>query len=99
MAYANPQEMADLKHLAQQNSGLPILQDEQYNPDGTAFKYTLPDYISPAGAKFGDPSVDPSLYYVNPYYTNSDDLIAFTVSQKQIKLVPTGTTKYLKPRL
>ncbi|MBL4675696.1 MAG: TonB-dependent receptor [Mucilaginibacter sp.] len=73
----NPQEMADLKHLAQTNSGETDFTDEQYNPDGTASKYTLPDYIVPAGAKNGDPATDPSLYYVNPYYTSGDDFNSF----------------------
>ena len=73
----NPQEMADLKHLAQTNSGITDFTDEQYNPDGTGSGYTLPDYIVPAGAKSGDPSVDPSLYYVNPYYTSGDDFNSF----------------------
>ncbi|TWR26746.1 TonB-dependent receptor [Mucilaginibacter achroorhodeus] len=73
----NPQEMADLKHLAQTNSGITDFTDEQYNPDGKASRYTLPDYIVPAGAKNGDPATDPSLYYVNPNYTSGDDFNNF----------------------
>jgi TonB-linked SusC/RagA family outer membrane protein len=73
----NPQQMADLKHLAQTNSGITDFTDEQYNPTGTGSKYTLPDYIVPSGTKAGDPSVDPSLYYVNPFYTSGDDFNSF----------------------
>lgn len=87
----NPQEMADLKHLAQTNSGITDFTDEQYNPDGTGTKYTLPDYIVPAGVKAGDPSVDPSLYYVNPYYTTGDDFNSFYRITKANK---TGTDWY-----
>jgi TonB-linked SusC/RagA family outer membrane protein len=73
----NPQETANLKHLAQENSGVTDFQDDQYNPDGTGTTYTLPDYISPAGAKFGDPAADPSKYYINPFYTSPDDYNSF----------------------
>ncbi|WP_199501942.1 TonB-dependent receptor [Mucilaginibacter conchicola] len=73
----NPQEMANLKHLALTNSGETDFTDEQYNPSGTGSKFTLPDYIVPAGAKNGDPATDPSLYYVNPYYTSGDDFNSF----------------------
>jgi TonB-dependent SusC/RagA subfamily outer membrane receptor len=69
----SPREMADLKKIAQTNSGITNFQDDQYNPSGVGSTYTLPDYITPAGAKEGDPSVDPSLYYVNPNYTSPDD--------------------------
>ncbi|MGV8880477.1 MAG: TonB-dependent receptor [Sphingobacteriaceae bacterium] len=73
----NPQEMADLKHLAQTNSGITDFTDEQYNPSGEGSRYTLPDYIVPAGTPSGDPSVEPSLYYVNPFYTTGDDFNSF----------------------
>jgi len=73
----NPQETADLKHLALVNSGVTDFQDDQYNPSGEGSTFTLPDYISPSGAKNGDPATDPSLYYVNPFYTNSDDYNSF----------------------
>lgn len=73
----NPQEMANLKMIAQKNSGITDFQDDQYNPSGTGTTYTLPDYITPAGAKEGDPSVDPKLYYVNPNYTSADDFNNF----------------------
>jgi len=34
----------------------------------------LPDYIMPVGAKEGDPSTDPALYNVNPFYTSPAEL-------------------------
>ncbi|WP_221284747.1 TonB-dependent receptor [Mucilaginibacter sp. SP1R1] len=68
-----PQQMANLKMTAQKNSGITDFQDPLYNPTGANSTYTLPDYITPAGAKAGDPSVDPSKYYVNPNYTSPDD--------------------------
>ncbi len=66
----NPQETADLTLLAKKNSGLTNLSDDQY---GNGPTYVLPDYIQPAGAHNGDPSVNPALYYVNPYYTDPTD--------------------------
>jgi hypothetical protein len=59
----------------------------------------LPDYITPAGAKEGDPSVNPSLYYVNPNFTSPMIIIIFTALQKPIKPVPIGIMRYLKTRL
>lgn len=67
----NPQETADLKLLAIKNGGRRNYDDEQYGDGKNG--YVLPDYIEPAGAHFGDPSVDPKLYNVNPFYTNPDD--------------------------
>jgi TonB-linked SusC/RagA family outer membrane protein len=55
---------------AEKNSGLTDFSDQQY---GNGPTYVLPDYIQPAGAHNGDPSVDPSLYYVNPFYTDPND--------------------------
>ena len=69
-----PQQMADLKLTAKKNSGDNSIKDALYNPTGTGSAFTLPDYITPAGAKEGDPSVDPSKYYVNPFYTSATDL-------------------------
>ena len=66
----NPQEMANLKHLANQNSGSSDFPDQQY---GNGPTYVLPDYIAPAGAHEGDPSVNPALYNVNPFYTDPND--------------------------
>ncbi|WP_166094961.1 TonB-dependent receptor [Mucilaginibacter inviolabilis] len=68
-----PQQLADLKLTATKNSGITDLTDPLYNPTGTGTTFTLPDYITPAGAKNGDPSVDPSKYYVNPLYTSAND--------------------------
>jgi TonB-linked SusC/RagA family outer membrane protein len=70
----NPQEMANLKHLTNQNSGASDFPDQQYGDGPT---YVLPDYIAPAGAHEGDPSVNPALYNLNPFYTNPDDYNAF----------------------
>lgn len=73
----NPMEQAELRFLASANSGQPI---SESNPDllyGPGPKPVLPDYIAPLGARFGDTSVDPSLYYVNPHYTDKSDLDAF----------------------
>jgi TonB-linked SusC/RagA family outer membrane protein len=69
----NPQQTANLQLLAEKNSGTTDFQDPLYNPNGHGANFTLPDYITPAGAKNGDPSVDPSKYYVNPNYTSPDD--------------------------
>ncbi len=71
----SPQEMAELKWLVLRNS----------NPDkpindllyGNGDKPVLPDYIVPAGLFEGNPRVDPSLYKVNPFYTNVADLQGF----------------------
>jgi TonB-linked SusC/RagA family outer membrane protein len=70
----NPQETANLQMLAEKNSGVTDFSDPQY---GNGPTYVLPDYIQPAGAHEGDPSVDPKLYYVNPYYTDPNDYYNF----------------------
>jgi len=75
----NPQEMANLKRLATTNTAAfknatPNYTDALY---GNGAQYVLPDYIIPAGAKEGDPSVNPSLYNVNPNYTNPNDVSSF----------------------
>ncbi|SHN23349.1 TonB-linked outer membrane protein, SusC/RagA family [Mucilaginibacter sp. OK098] len=64
------QEMANLKREAEVNSGVTDFSDQQYGDGPT---YVLPDYIAPAGAHNGDASVNPSLYYVNPFYTDPND--------------------------
>lgn len=69
----NPQEQADLRWLAYKNSGL----DPGTALYGNGTKPVIPDYILPSGAMEGDPSVDPSLYYVNPNYTDLDDYNSF----------------------
>lgn len=66
----NPQEMADLKRIAQANSGVTDFNDPLY---GNGSAYVLPDYILPEGAKEGDPSTDPALYNVKPFFTSSDE--------------------------
>ena len=69
-----PQEMAQLKFNAVANTaaltGAEIADDPLYGPAGST--PVLPDYILPVGAHEGDPSVDPSLYNVNPNYNNGD---------------------------
>jgi len=70
----NPQEMADLKRLAQTNSGVTDFNDPLY---GSGSSYVLPDYLLPEGAKEGDPATDPSLYNVKPFYTSSDEYNSF----------------------
>lgn len=69
-----PIEMAQLKFDAEANSGTPNTSDALY---GNGSRPVLPDYIRPAGAKEGDPSVDPSLYFVNPFYTDPDEPNSF----------------------
>ena len=86
-----PQEMAQLKFNALANSGTPV---NAARPDplyGSGATPVLPDYIVPAGAKEGDPSVNPSLYNVNPNYTNAADLTNF---YRIVKANKTGTDYY-----
>jgi TonB-linked SusC/RagA family outer membrane protein len=68
----SPQEMAELKYVAKTNSG-DTDPDELYG----AAPYTLPDYIYPIGAKAGDPTVDPGLYNLKPFFTSGDEYNAF----------------------
>lgn len=63
---ATPQENANLEWTAYKNSGKTPPAD-QY---GSGTTPVLPDYIIPNGAKEGDPGTDPSLYKVNPVYTD-----------------------------
>jgi len=70
----NPQEMAQLKYNANANSGTPVTSDLLY---GNGTIPVLPDYIVPAGAKEGDPSINPSLYLINPNYTDPNELQHF----------------------
>jgi len=81
----NPQQTADLQLLAEKNSGQTDFSDPQY---GNGPTYVLPDYIEPAGAHEGDPSVNPSLYYVNPNYTDPNDYNNF---YRIVKANKTGT--------
>lgn len=61
-----PMERAQLKWMALKNSGVTSINDELY---GSGSEPVLPDYLSPAGAKEGDPSVDPSKYNLNPVFS------------------------------
>ncbi len=81
----NPQQTADLKLEAEKNSGVTDFSDQQY---GNGPTYVLPDYIEPAGAHNGDPSVNPSLYYINPNYTDPNDYNNF---YRIVKANKTGT--------
>ncbi|HVX50499.1 MAG TPA: TonB-dependent receptor [Chitinophagaceae bacterium] len=74
----DPQGNADLEWMAlsrahQDNPNI-LVQDPEYGSGATP---VLPDYIFPVGAHEGDASVDPSLYYVNPNYTNPNDPTTF----------------------
>lgn len=69
----NPQEEANLRWVANKNSGIPI-NDPMYGNGATP---VLPDYILPLGKMEGDPAVDPAKYYVNPNYTSADDYNSF----------------------
>ena len=64
---ATPQDHADLRWMAMQNSnpGEPIT-DAQY---GSGAQPSLPFYILPGGAAEG--SVDESAYFVDPFYTDA----------------------------
>ncbi|PUZ19767.1 TonB-linked outer membrane protein, SusC/RagA family [Chitinophaga costaii] len=61
----NTQEMANLRWKAMENPGSDLY--------GYGTTPVIPDYIAPKGAMEGDPSVDPSLYNVNPNYTSLDE--------------------------
>jgi TonB-linked SusC/RagA family outer membrane protein len=78
----NPTEMMSLRRLAIQNTATlngttPDFSSLLYGPNGDV----LPDYINPVGAKFGDPSVDPNLYNVNPFYTSGSLPTFYRISQ------------------
>ncbi|MDN3579684.1 SusC/RagA family TonB-linked outer membrane protein [Mucilaginibacter flavus] len=42
----------------------------QYDPNNTG-TWTVPDYLTPQGAKAGAPNTDPSTYVLNPYITDN----------------------------
>lgn len=60
----NTKEYADLVFLAYKNSGL-ALSGTLSSLYGTGATPVIPDYILPGGAKEGDPSVDPSKYFLD----------------------------------
>jgi len=70
---ASPQEHAELRWKAFQNTnpGVQIV-DRQY---GSGAQPTLPYYILPGGASQGE--IDESLYYVDPFYSDSGALGEF----------------------
>ena len=73
----SPQEMAQLKFNALANSGTPVTDSTPDALYGGGAVPRLPDYLYPTGAMEGDPRVDPSLYNVDPNYTNSAALGGF----------------------
>jgi TonB-linked SusC/RagA family outer membrane protein len=70
----DPQENANLKWLALKNSGATSYNDALYGNGSTP---VLPDYISPVGAKEGDPLVDPGAYLLNPDFASIDEFRTF----------------------
>ncbi len=64
---ATPQEVANAVWLQQRNSG--NVDSVTHNPStkqyGNGPNPVLPDYITPFGAKAGDPNTDPSTYDIN----------------------------------
>lgn len=71
----SPQDQANLKWMALRNTAeangqQPVYADPIY---GSGSQPVIPDYILPFGKMEGDPAVNPSLYYVNPNYTDADD--------------------------
>jgi TonB-linked SusC/RagA family outer membrane protein len=70
---ASPQEHADLRWMAMQNTNPgETITDRQY---GTGSQPTIPYYILPAGASEG--AVDESTYFLDPYYTDGGVLGSF----------------------
>ncbi|SHJ39552.1 TonB-linked outer membrane protein, SusC/RagA family [Pseudozobellia thermophila] len=67
----NSQEQAELTFMALKNTN----PDDPINHSqyGSGSSPVLPNYIAPVGAQ----TVDESLYYVNPYYTDPSDLDSF----------------------
>ena len=72
-----PQEMSQLRFNALANTGTPVTDTTPDPLYGAGPTPVLPDYILPSGAHEGDPSVNPALYHVNPYYNNSSDVNSF----------------------
>lgn len=74
----NPQEITTLQNMAIQNTAnLKGIDPKFSNPLYGANGNVLPDYINPAGAHEGDPSVNPSLYSVQPFYPAGTDPSTF----------------------
>lgn len=73
----SPMEEAQLKFMALKNSGTPVSPSSPDALYGSGPEPVLPDYLNPIGAKDGDPSVNPNLYFVDPFYTNPDELNRF----------------------
>ncbi|WP_316752254.1 TonB-dependent receptor [Pedobacter gandavensis] len=84
----NPNEMATLKRQMLINSGETDLNDDLY---GNGPTYVVPDYILPIGAMDGDPSVNPALYKVKPFFTSDAEYNEFYRITRANK---TGTNWY-----
>lgn len=84
----NPNEMATLKRQMLINSGETNLNDDLY---GNGPTYVVPDYILPKGAMEGDPSVNPALYNVKPFFTSDAEYKEFYRITRANK---TGTNWY-----
>jgi TonB-linked SusC/RagA family outer membrane protein len=88
-----PQEMADLQWKVYETGN----RDEVIHPlygrwaRNENTKPVLPDYIMPVGAKEGDPSTDPSLYNVTPFYSTPAQLNAM---YRIVKANKAGTDWY-----
>ncbi len=75
----SPIDQANLKWMALKNTadlaGIPVAYSDALYGSGSS--PVLPDYILPVGKMEGDPAVNPSLYYVNPNYTDQADYAKF----------------------
>jgi TonB-dependent starch-binding outer membrane protein SusC len=65
---ANTSQTATANWAQQLNAGVDTPSHPQY---GKGFTPVIPDYLTPAGAKIGDPGTDPSTYVFDP--GNADD--------------------------
>ncbi|MEJ0102621.1 MAG: TonB-dependent receptor plug domain-containing protein [Bacteroidota bacterium] len=88
MATAKWQALANTFYRTHPSSDVVPYSDGLY---GTGASPVLPDYIAPAGAHEGDPSVNPDLYNINPDYTSTDEYAGFYRITKANK---TGTDWY-----
>jgi len=82
----NPQEMAELRWRAIENSGGDPRPDPQY---GSGSEPVLPDYLMPAGRMEGE--VDHDSYYLIPEYTDPAQLSTFN---QIVRANPNGTNWY-----
>ncbi|HTJ13952.1 MAG TPA: TonB-dependent receptor [Dinghuibacter sp.] len=71
----DPQDQANYEWQAKENINPGVVPSDPLFGSGPT--PVLPDYIAPLGAKAGDPSTNPALYYVDPNYTNPAELNSF----------------------